>query len=79
VVREVEPRVRSVLPIGHNPGLQDLALALAGSGDEDGSRPLGEKLPTGALVTLALRVSRWAEVEPGSGELVGYVVPRELG
>ncbi len=77
-VRAVEPGVGSVMLIGHNPGLQWLAIALAGSGDEDGLRRLAENLPTGALATLSVHTETWAEVEPGSCELVGYVVPREL-
>ncbi len=67
----------SVLLIGHNPGMHDLALALAWSGAE--LARLEEKFPTAALATLAFDFETWAELEPGSGELVGYVVPRELG
>jgi phosphohistidine phosphatase len=77
-VRGVEPEVRSVLLIGHNPGLHDLALALTGRGDEEARGRLREKLPTGALVTLSFRAGAWIELMPGSGELVDYVVPREL-
>jgi phosphohistidine phosphatase len=77
-VRGVEADIGSVLVIAHNPGLQDLTLWLAGSGDEDARRRVGEKLPTGALVTLSFRTDTWPEVEPGSGELTGFVGPREL-
>jgi phosphohistidine phosphatase len=77
-VRNAEPRLSSILVVGHNPGLQDLAVALAGRGDAELRRRLGEKLPTGAFVTLELPSASWAEVEAGSGELVGFVVPREL-
>jgi phosphohistidine phosphatase len=77
-VRGVEPELASVLLVGHNPGLHDLALALTGRGDEEARRRLREKLPTGALVTLSFRAGTWIELMPGSGELVGYVVPREL-
>ena len=77
-VRGVEPAVASVLLVGHNPGLHDLALALTGRGDEEARRRLREKLPTGALVTLSFRAGTWIELMPGSGELVDYVVPRGL-
>jgi phosphohistidine phosphatase len=77
-VRTAEPAVSSLLVIGHNPGLQDLAVELAGSGDEDARERLEAKLPTGALVTLVFDVTTWDEVESGSGELTGFVVPREL-
>ena len=77
-VRGVAPKTGSVLVIAHNPGLEGLAIELAGSGDVDALERLGERFPTGALATLAFRRS-WADVGPGSGELVEYVVPRELG
>jgi phosphohistidine phosphatase len=77
-VRGVAPEVASVLLVGHNPGLHDLALALTGRGDEDARQRLREKLPTGALATLSFRAGTWIELMPGSGELVDYVVPREL-
>ncbi len=78
-VRGVVPDVGSVLVIAHNPGLQDLALALAGGRDEDARERLSEKFPTGAFATLVFAAATWSKLEPGTGELVGYVVPRELG
>lgn len=77
-LRGVEPGVRSILLVGHNPGLHDLALELAGRGDEEIRNRLREKMPTGALVTLTFRAGSWIELMPGSGRLVDYVVPREL-
>jgi phosphohistidine phosphatase len=69
--------VRSVMLIGHNPGLQDLALVLASRG---ASLPqLEERFPTGALATLVVRGTRWSALSPGKAELVDYVVPRQLG
>lgn len=78
LVRGVEPCVSSALVIAHNPGLQGLAIALAGSGDEDARERLSEKFPTGALATLSFNAETWAEVALGSGVLVGFVVPRDL-
>ena len=73
----VAPKTGSVLVIAHNPGLADLAVGLAGRGGDEALRRVGEKFPTGAFATLTFGGS-WADVEPGSGELVDYVVPREL-
>jgi len=75
-LRRTPDSVPSILVIGHNPGLEDLAVALAGSGD--GLARLEEKFPTGALATLAFPGS-WGELQSGAAELVGYVVPRDLG
>ena len=68
--------VGSVMLIGHNPGLENLALALASGGP--GLVRMREKYPTAALATIDLPAKRWSEVERGSGELVGYVRPVDL-
>jgi phosphohistidine phosphatase len=68
--------VNSVMLIGHNPGLQDLALVLASRG-ADVPR-LEEKFPTGGLATLVVQTESWAALGPGVAELVDYVVPRQL-
>jgi phosphohistidine phosphatase len=73
-VRSVPDELGSVLLIGHNPGLQDLALVLASSGAE--LERLEAKFPTAALATLALR--DWSTLSPGDAELVAYVVPKQL-
>jgi phosphohistidine phosphatase len=63
--------------IGHNPGLQNLALALASRGAD--LPQLQEKFPTGALATLVVPGESWAALSPGEAELVEYVVPGQLG
>jgi phosphohistidine phosphatase len=61
--------------IGHNPGIQDLALSLARGGPEVAE--VRSKFPTAALATLQLNGS-WRELSPGSAELVSFVKPKEL-
>jgi phosphohistidine phosphatase len=78
-LRAVPADVPSVLLIGHNPGIGDLALELAGRGDGAALQRLREGYPTGALATLAIPDGGWAELADGGAELTGYVVPRELG
>ena len=75
-VREVPAGVESVMLIGHNPGIQELALLLAGSGGELAA--VRRKFPTGALATLEFD-GEWSELRPGGAELVGFVRPKELG
>jgi phosphohistidine phosphatase len=65
-----------VLLIGHNPGLEDLALALASSGPD--LARLEAKFPTGALATLAISTATWKELSEGDAVLTAFVVPREL-
>jgi len=69
--------IRSVMLIGHNPGLQNLALVLASLGAD--LPQLEEKFPTGALATLVVSSPSWSALGPGEAELVDYVVPRQLG
>jgi phosphohistidine phosphatase len=76
-LRLLPESVDSVMLIGHNPGLQELACALAAQGSD--LPRLKEKFPTGALATLLVRSDGWSALGPGEAELVDYVVPRELG
>jgi phosphohistidine phosphatase len=69
--------VSSVMLVGHNPGLQNLALGLASRGAF--LPELEEKFPTGALATLVVRSASWSALGRGDAELVDYVVPRQLG
>ena len=75
-VRLVPDEVGSVLVIGHNPGLHELALALASAGDE--LERLEQKFPTAALATLE-PAQPWSRVEPRGATLAAYVVPKQLG
>jgi phosphohistidine phosphatase len=76
VLREIPERIQSVLLIGHNPSLQQLAVALARDSPE--VERVQTKLPTGALVTLASPASRWRDLEWGSATLEAFVRPRDL-
>jgi phosphohistidine phosphatase len=72
----VPEAVADVLLVGHNPGLQDLALELAARG---AALPeLAAKFPTGALATLRIRDAAWAELDDGDAELTALAVPRRL-
>jgi len=75
-LRALPDSIRSVMLIGHNPGLHNLALVLASRGAD--LLQLGEKFPTGALATLVVRSEGWTALGPGAAELVDYVVPKQL-
>jgi phosphohistidine phosphatase len=65
----------TVALIGHNPGIWDLAIAVAGSGDDlDRMR---SKFPTGALAVLEFE-GGWGDLAPGQARLVSFVTPRDL-
>lgn len=78
VVRGLDDRHASALVIGHNPGLEDLSMALIGSGDKDARAALAQKFPTAALADLSFAVDSWAQVARGSGRLTRFIRPRLL-
>jgi phosphohistidine phosphatase len=75
-LRAVDDRFETVAVIGHNPGIHDLAIALAGSGAE--LDRMEAKFPTGALAVLAFD-RLWRDVSPGGGLLEAFVTPKDLG
>jgi phosphohistidine phosphatase len=61
---------RSVMIVGHNPGLEDLVRQL--TGEYDG-------LPTATLVQLALPIDRWTDLDTAAGAtLVDAWQPKQL-
>jgi phosphohistidine phosphatase len=67
-----------VMVVGHNPGMHELALALAGSGDAGGLKALAGNLPTSGLAILDFAVDDWTDVAFRRGELVSFVSPKLL-
>ncbi|MCR9218741.1 MAG: histidine phosphatase family protein [Alphaproteobacteria bacterium] len=68
-----------VMLIGHNPAMQDLAVALAGAGAPDDRAALAQKYPTAGLAVLTFDgADGWAGLAPGAGLLTHFVRPREL-
>ena len=76
LLHEIAAPVRSVMVIGHNPGLEQLALLLARQGSA--RQELEAKFPTGALATLAFRASGWGALDRGTAELIEFIRPRDL-
>ena len=75
-LRAVPDDVASVLLIGHNPGLQDLALLLASAGAE--LSRVEAKFPTSALATFSLPKAAWRQLSQGEAVLDAFVVPKQL-
>jgi phosphohistidine phosphatase len=75
-LHNVAQNVTSVMLIGHNPGLQELAIALTAPGTK---RTLVElKFPTAALATIALPTTSWTNLHEGDAHLTEYVTPKQL-
>lgn len=82
ILQNVAESVRSVMVIGHNPGLHELAIALVGPDALDGrtgpAQRLNEGFPTTALAEFAV-VGPWQSLHGGDGRLVRFLTPRDLG
>ncbi len=68
----------SMLIVGHNPGLHDLALILVSDGSREDIARLRRGYPAGALTEFHFDVDRWSELRPKSGRLEWLVFPRDL-
>jgi phosphohistidine phosphatase len=68
----------TLLLIGHNPGLHDLALQLIGWGDVEALERLNEKLPTSGLIVISFAFDDWALLHDAAGRLERFVSPRQI-
>ena len=75
----VAETARSVMLIGHNPGMHELALALVGTIDpaNPSMQRLAEGYPTGALAEFVVP-GAWRTLGPGGARLHRFVCPRDL-
>lgn len=79
VIHDLPRETTSVLLIGHNPGLEDLILALIPDRAGDALRDsVEEKFPTAAIAVMTFEVAEWAAVRADSGTLVRFTRPRDL-
>ena len=72
LVRSILDEVDTAIIVGHNPGFEELAEALAGNHDE------GIRLPTSGLAQLEFDVERWDAVRAGTGRLREVATPRTI-
>jgi len=69
---------RHVMLVGHNPGLEELALLLVGSGAADDTARMTEKFPTAAVAVVGFNAESWAAIKPDSGRLEHFLTPKQL-
>lgn len=75
LVRATGADVTTALIIGHNPGMEDLAEELAGSGRPDLLRQLRAKFPTSGIAVLTSE-QEWSTWGSGCAALTDFSVPR---
>lgn len=71
-LQRVPEQTESVLLIGHNPGLHQLAALLASEASE-----LADGFPTAALAVLRI-AGTWAGLKPRQATLIDYKTPKAL-
>jgi phosphohistidine phosphatase len=77
-VKESARTTRTLLVIGHNPGLQDVGRLLIASGDVAARERLNEGLPTSGLLVIEFPGDDWQRLHPRSGRLEHFITPRSL-
>jgi len=79
-LKELPAECGCVLIIGHNPGLERLALGLAdGKGSTKALAKLAEKYPTGSLAGLSCASEDWESMEAAGCRLESFICPSDLG
>jgi phosphohistidine phosphatase len=77
-LERLDESVGSVLVIGHNPGLHELAIGLAAPDSPALAALAGGKFPTGARASFTIE-GGWASIDKSRHRLTDYVTPKSLG
>jgi phosphohistidine phosphatase len=76
LIAEAKAAAQSLLVVGHNPGLHDLAVQLIATGDAQARERVTEQLPTTGLVVIDLAFDDWSRLHAHAGRLERFVSPR---
>ena len=77
-IRKIAAKVHHALIVGHDPGIQGLALELSHAGKAAGMAALRAKFPTAALAVIRFQDGAWSKVATGKGRLDLFVTPKSL-
>jgi phosphohistidine phosphatase len=75
VVCETPAATRTLMLLGHNPGMHELALTLAGEAVGDAFDRTRQAFPTSAIALLTIP-GPWSGLTPGSALLDDLIIPR---
>ena len=79
LLQKREDELDAVLLAAHNPGLQELALAIVPPAGEDALfDEVMQKYPTAAFAVFELDIDRWSDLAQGCGKLIHFARPRDL-
>jgi phosphohistidine phosphatase len=81
-IRGVSSDASPLMVVGHNPGLEQLAIALAlqaqSAAERSRLQKLAQKFPTAALAVLDFGIGDWSDLKPGLGRLIDFVRPKDF-
>jgi phosphohistidine phosphatase len=77
-LRRAPDAARTLLLIGHNPGLATFATRLCGGGSKKALNQMSAKFPTAGLAVIDFDAKRWSDVADGAGRLEAFVRPKDL-
>jgi len=78
MLRRLDDGIKTVMLVGHNPGMGMLAMRLAAKGDPRGMKTMARNFPTAALAVLDLEIASWRALDPGCGYLQSFIRPKDL-
>lgn len=78
ILRAAPDDARTLMVVGHNPGMAELAMNLAAGGDPEARMRLMAGFPTCALAVLAFPGASWTELNFQGARLVDFITPKHL-
>jgi phosphohistidine phosphatase len=78
IVRHAPEGIDRLLLVGHNPGMEELALRLARRDRDPLRGEVAIKYPTGTLAEISLPAEHWTGIREGTGRIVRFIRPRDL-
>jgi phosphohistidine phosphatase len=77
-VRTAAGTANTLMLVGHNPAMEDLAMVLAPTGDDKALAQLREKFATCGLAVIEFDNPRWDSAGPGAGHLIAFHTPKSI-
>jgi phosphohistidine phosphatase len=78
LVQALDDAHARVLMVGHNPGLEDLVLALVPQTEAGLREEVEIKYPTATLAEMRFGAECWSDIDERTGTLARFMRPREL-
>lgn len=78
LLKKLDDKKKAVLVIGHVPGLQNLAVDFAHSGDKSKFRDMRANFAPGSFATFDVDIKHWKDLKEKTGILLDFVNAKKL-